>query len=99
MKPPLSADDPRPDNKPFYIEPNCKCGAALVLDDSWEFENEYAIFIGDPPDEPFTPWYDEWMCPVCRDGIHMDWPCEETNHLKAMARDASVNLEMNGIMG
>lgn len=99
MKPPLSPEDPRPDNKPFYIEPNCKCGAALVLDDSWEFERDYAIFIGDQDTEWISPWHDEWVCPVCRDGIHMDWPQEATDDLRGMVREASVMIEMDKIDG
>lgn len=65
--PPDSAASPRPGNKPFYIKPNCqKCGAELVLLDT--FRN---------PDKPQEDiWYDEFICPVCEDGIYMDWPEE-----------------------
>lgn len=95
MKPPLSGDDPRPDNKPFYIESNCKCGAALVLDDEWEFEREYAKFTGNPHAESFAPWHDRWMCPVCRDGVRMDWPQETIDYLKETVRYVSVQFEMD----
>lgn len=61
---PDSAASPRPGNKPFYIKPNCqKCGAELVLYDT--FRN---------PDKPQEEiWHDEFICPVCGDGIYMDW--------------------------
>lgn len=22
-------------------------------------------------------WHDEWICPQCQDGIHMDWTAED----------------------
>lgn len=64
---PQSAADPRPGNKPFYIKPNCpKCGAELVLLDTLLF-----------PSKPRNKiWHDEFTCPICRDGIYIDWPEE-----------------------
>src|SRR5437764_1262148 len=50
---PTSAAHPRPNGKPFYIDPNCpQCGAPLVLLDSLEH----------PPLSPNQVWYDEWVC-------------------------------------
>lgn len=64
---PESAADPRPGNKPFYIKPNCpKCGAELVLLDTLLFPNKPQHQI----------WHDEFTCPICRDGIYIDWPEE-----------------------
>ncbi len=64
---PQSAADPRPGNKPFYIKQNClKCGAELVLLDTLLF-----------PSKPQNQiWHDEFTCPICRDGIYIDWPEE-----------------------
>ncbi|PWV97402.1 hypothetical protein DFQ01_12145 [Paenibacillus cellulosilyticus] len=72
--PPNSAADPRPNNKPFYIDPNCpKCGTALVLNDFVEkSRTEEEI------------WHDEFTCPKCRDGIYMDWP---ESHRQAIEED------------
>ena len=71
--PPQSAADPR-DGEPYYIDSDCPdCGSELVL-----FE------------EPATDevWHDEWTCPDCQDGIHMDWPQAEMDAL--MERAAEV---------
>lgn len=65
VTPPNSAADPRPGNRPYYIAPNCpKCGAALVLLDR----------LQDPDASDDEVWHDEWTCPNCQDGLHMDWP-------------------------
>lgn len=58
MTQPVTPADPR-DGEPYYIDSDCPdCGEALV---------------------PYGParedgWHDEWQCPNCDDGIHMDWP-------------------------
>lgn len=65
---PESAAMPRPHNKPFYIVPDCpKCGTPLVLAD----------FLDDPNAACENVWYDEFICPVCRDYIYLDWPESE----------------------
>lgn len=62
---PQSPADPRPDNRPAYINPNCpKCGTPLVLLDLLENQNT-------PEDEI---WYDEFVCPKCNDGLYIDAP-------------------------
>lgn len=67
--PPQSSADPRPGNKPYYIKPNCwNCGAELVLIDTLRNPNK--------PQEEI--WHDEFTCPICNDGIYMDWPEEYT---------------------
>lgn len=72
--PPRSPADPRHGNRPFYIEPVCPtCQSELVLADR------------DLPDEEI--WHDEWECPVCQDGIHMDWPASEIVALKKQAAE------------
>lgn len=59
---PRSAADARPNNRPYYVDPNCpNCGTALVL---WD------VLIT-PPAE--NAWYDEWWCRQC-ECIVMDWP-------------------------
>lgn len=64
-KRPKSAADQRPGNMPYYISRFCnKCGTPLVLNDL--LENP-----GRPLDEV---WHDEFICPVCRDELYMDWP-------------------------
>jgi hypothetical protein len=40
----------------------------------------------DLPDEEI--WYDEWECPVCLDGIHMDWPESAIVALKQRAAES-----------
>lgn len=64
-KPPGSAADARPDGRPYYIPTTCPtCGMALVLVD----------LLRDPATPPEEVWHDEWMCPRCQDGIHLDVP-------------------------
>lgn len=64
-KQPESAAIVRPNNKPFYIDSTCpKCGTSLVLADVLDDSNA--------PLE--TVWHDEFICPVCRDYIYLDWP-------------------------
>jgi hypothetical protein len=66
---PTSAAHPRPGGRPYYIAPNCPtCGTPLVL---WDRLNERLPLADD------QVWYDEWICPHCRDGIWMDWPASE----------------------
>lgn len=61
---------------PQYIDPNCpECNAALVLYD------KFYGFVDDQEESEeigTSIWYDEWVCPVCQDGIHLDF-CMETN--------------------
>lgn len=60
-----------------------------MLDDRWEFENWYALQTGEANDA--TPWYDEWICPRCRNGCYMDWPKARIEDLKTRA-EAGENL-------
>lgn len=56
---PQSPSDSR--DEPHFIDNECECGATLVQwDDHYDTDRE--------------PWYDEWVCPNCEDGVHMDWP-------------------------
>ncbi|NPV28428.1 MAG: hypothetical protein HPY58_01990 [Firmicutes bacterium] len=65
---PESAAKPRPGNKPFYIDPFCPvCGTPLVLAD----------LLDNPNAEESETWHDEFICPVCRDCIYLDWPESE----------------------
>jgi hypothetical protein len=77
MTAPRSAAEPRPNNRPYYIDPNCPiCGTALVLLDTLDG-------IGDLP-----IWYDEWICPNhVLEGVHMDWPAEKIEELRSMEVD------------
>lgn len=64
MDAPESAADPR-DGEPYYIDNECpNCGTELVLYQEWEDEDY----------EDDEIWHDEWWCPGCENGIHMDWP-------------------------
>lgn len=72
---PRSPADPRPNDEPYYIDTTCDCGADLVLYDSLTDEQRQSSqALSGPEPEQDEPWYDEWVCPVCLDGIHMDWP-------------------------
>lgn len=73
---PRSAADPRPDGKPYYIEPNCStCGTALVLLDVLEKSSGLV-------------WHDEWVCPNhFGEGVHMDWPPEEFEKFRKVPKE------------
>src|SRR5688500_13985864 len=76
---PNSAADPRPGGRPAFIDPNCKaCGTALVLHDS----------LREQPSPPDEVWHDEWECPTCRDGLHLDRP--ERRMPKGVSRWADI---------
>jgi ribosomal protein S27AE len=63
--PPNSPGEPRAGGRPAFIDPACKvCGTALVLHDS----------LRKRPSPPGETWHDEWECPKCRDGLHLDVP-------------------------
>lgn len=47
-----------PRDAPYYIDDTCDCGTSLRLCD----------FRGD------DTWWDEWYCPQCDDGVHIDAP-------------------------
>src|ERR687883_360256 len=66
---PTSAAHPRPGGHPYYIAPNCPtCDTPLVLYDHLDERSRLA---------DNQVWYDEWICPRCRDGIWMDWPASQ----------------------
>ena len=88
MTVPRSAADPRPGNRPFYIDPSCPtCGAALLLFDR--------IINPDAPDEV---WHDEWECPTCRDGLLMDWPESEWAEDRAAAAEGREALACGDVI-
>ncbi|WP_258359441.1 hypothetical protein [Moorella sulfitireducens (nom. illeg.)] len=81
---PESAAMSRPYNKPFYIDPTCpKCGTPLVLVDLL--------------DDPYKPlenvWHDEFICPVCRDYIYLDWPKSERAALNEEQEEGGVSWD------
>ena len=65
---PCSAAEERENNKPYYIEPDCKkCGSELVLSD----------LLRNPDVEKDKIWHDEFACPECQDGVYLDIPEEK----------------------
>lgn len=65
MSEPRSAAQRRPNDRPYYVKQTCdKCGADLV----------YANLVNKSDILVEEIWYDEFMCPNCRDGVYMDWP-------------------------
>lgn len=57
---PRSPSEPRPNDEPYYIDSHCSCGERLILYD--DFHGNEVV------------WHDEWVCPVCQNGVYMDWP-------------------------
>jgi ribosomal protein S27AE len=65
MLKPMSATDRRPNDIPHYIRQTCEnCGTELI----------YADWVSKSNKPEDNIWYDEFMCPICRDGVYMDWP-------------------------
>ena len=66
--------------EPHYIDSDCPdCGEALVLSDehrpSGDTDALVAPEVWDERQEGRSViWYDEWVCPECENGLHMDWP-------------------------
>lgn len=77
---PQSAADPRPNGEPYYIDTECpECGTDLVLSDEHRptGDGTGALVAPEVWDERGeTIWHDEWVCPECEDGLHMDLPEE-----------------------
>lgn len=71
--PPQSAADAR--DEPYYIESECGCGTALVLYDEYH-----------DTDDPI--WYDEWWCPDCNSGLHLDVPPSYLDEIVRRAESA-----------
>lgn len=66
-----------PRDEPFYIDTECPdCGTELVLNDKHRptGDGSGARVAPEVWDERETVWYDEWVCPKCENGIHMDHP-------------------------
>jgi len=81
---PENAAMPRPNNKPFYIAPNCPdCGTPLVLAD----------LLNDSCTPGEQIWYDEFICPVCRDYIYLDWPKSERAALNEEQEEDSISWD------
>lgn len=75
---PTSASDPRSGSRPYYINEECPaCGTPLVLYDAISDEAmRESDELADPDlvDRDGSIWHDEFVCPSCLDGVHMDWP-------------------------
>ena len=73
---PQSPAEPR-NGEPYYIDSQCPdCGTALKLYDSLSTDQlEGSEALGAPAtDNDDVVWHDEWVCPRCLDGIHLDVP-------------------------
>lgn len=82
---PESAAIPRPGNRPFYIDPFCPtCGTPLVPAD----------MLDNPNANEGESWYDEFICPTCRNGIFLDWPENEKAALtEGQYREGNVDWD------
>lgn len=78
---PKSAADPRPGGRPYYIDSECPdCGTPLVLYDAIGDEakrSSDALVDPEYKSGSDTIWHDEFVCPSCIDGVHMDWPQDQ----------------------
>ncbi len=79
-EPPESPADPRPNGEPYYIDSNCPdCGTELVLSDEHRPTGTDARVDPEVWDKRETIFHDEWVCPECENGIHMDRPFSESD--------------------
>lgn len=95
---PRSPSDPRPNDEPYYIDSDCECGATLVQYDEYHAktveDGQSSGTEGATHDTDREPWYDEWWCPDCDEGIHMDWPHSHWDDLTERAdSDEWVTLD------
>jgi hypothetical protein len=84
---PVSAADERPDDEPYFIDTDCpECDEPLVLYDSLTDEQlRSSQALVDPEFQAGGgPFYDEWVCPDCLDGVHLDWPDEKLNTVESI---------------
>lgn len=79
-KEPRSPADPRPNNRPYYVDPNCPiCDTPLVLFD---------VLAGNTD----KIWYDEWICPEhVNEGVIMDWPKNMTERIRGRLFEMDID--------
>jgi len=73
---PKSPAEPR-NGEPYYIDARCPaCSTNLVLYDSLTPDqfNDSAELGVPTTDSDDKIWHDEWVCPRCLDGVHLDIP-------------------------
>jgi hypothetical protein len=80
VNPPLSEEDRRPNDRPFYIDDCCPtCGEILIYDDVVRGETNWESIF-----------FDEFACPKCNDGCHMDWTSKDTQDFKDTFDDCDI---------
>lgn len=96
---PESPAERRPGGTPYYIDEYCPdCGKTLVYlhviaNDTLDEEK---AFVGPeymPECRIWDPLYDEFVCPECLDGIHMDWPPAEKANFEKRVSEAAQDIE------
>lgn len=103
---PESPADPRPNDEPYYIDSECpECSTELIeyheVPDEVR-EEETALAPSQDDTEESGPWHDEWICPECLDGIHMDWPPTERKNLELRLEEIenfqkAMKLDKDGV--
>lgn len=97
MDGPESAAERRPNDEPYYLDSDCPdCGESLVyyheLPDSAFKESDYLCDVEHRPTED-EEWFDEFVCPDCLNGIHMDWPPDYEEAFNARIEQSMKDIE------
>ncbi len=81
VNPPLTEEDRRPNDRPFYIDPNCpRCGTLLQYDDLVNGETDWNTFF-----------FDEFQCLKCKKGAISDWLQSEVQDFKKVFDNVDLN--------
>ncbi len=79
INPPLSVVDRRPNDRPFYIDECCRdCNSVLIYDDLVRGKTHWDDIC-----------FDEFTCPKCKNGCHLDWPPEDIQTFKEIAESCN----------
>lgn len=93
---PESPADPRPNDEPYYIDNDCPtCGTELIPYDEVPATDRRRsdALVGPAYETGEEAWHDEFVCPDCLDGVHMDWPDDYNENLQTEEGTTFVKLD------
>ena len=76
--------DRRPGDVPYFIDAECACGEPLV----------YFEVVDEGIDPDAVVFYDEFTCPDCDNGVHLDWP---KDHIETVFDDDQTFTNLDDV--